>query len=209
MVLLVYIKARHLCRTQRALDKQLGVSGIVYDVNVLIAEFTNDAANTTSIYTHTSTNWVDALVITLNCNLCSLTRHASHTLNGYEAISNLWHLSLKQTLKEHRTCTTQNNLRIVVLVVNAKDNGTQGLALAILVFLYLLTLRQNQFVVLVINEQHLALPHLINLGADNLTHAILILIVERVVLQLKNLRCKSLAQVKYCTATELGEVNTL
>ena len=64
-----------------------------------------------------------------------------------------------------------------------------------------------KLVVVVVDEEHLALPHLVNLGRDELAHPVLIFIVEGVVLKLENLAGKGLAKGKDGTAAELGEVD--
>ena len=74
---------------------------------------------------------------------------------------------------------------------------------------YLLSLGQVELVALIIHEQHLALPYLINLAADHLSDLVLILLIERVVLELENLRCQCLAEVQDGAAAELREVHLL
>ena len=130
-----------------------------------------------TLHTDTGAYGVNALVITLHGNLCTLTRHTRNALHGNQPVGNLGNLGLKQTLQEHGTGTAQDNLRVVVLVVHLMNHGTDGLTLVILVVGNLLTLGQDKFVVLIVYKQHLALPHLINLTRDNLSHAILILII--------------------------------
>ena len=73
----------------------------------------------------------------------------------------------------------------------------------------LLALGQVKLVAFIVHEQHLALPHLINLGRDNHSHAILVFLVEGVVLQLQDFRCQRLSQVKDGSAAELLELHTL
>ena len=43
---------------------------------------------------------------------------------------------------------------------------------------YLLALRQVQLVALVVHQQHFALPHLVDLAADDGVHLVLVLLVE-------------------------------
>ena len=74
---------------------------------------------------------------------------------------------------------------------------------------YLLALRQVQLIALVVYQQHFTLPHLIDLAADYGVHTVLVLLVERVVLQLQNLRGQGLAKVQNGAAAELLEVHLL
>ena len=69
-------------------------------------------------------------------------------------------------------------LWIIVLVVYTKDDRTNSLTLAVSITRNLLSLRQHELVVLIIYNQNLALPNLINLTRDNLTYAILVFVVE-------------------------------
>ena len=66
-----------------------------------------------------------------------------------------------------------------------------------------------QLVALVIHQKHLALPHLVDLSADNGAHLVLILLVEGIVVELKDFRSQRLAQVEDGAASELGEVDVL
>ena len=71
----------------------------------------------------------------------------------------------------------------------------------------LLLLRQVKFVALIVNEQYFALPNLIDLSADNLSDAILVLVIQLVMFQLQNLRSQCLAEVQNGTTAKLLEVN--
>ncbi|MPN06678.1 hypothetical protein SDC9_153934 [bioreactor metagenome] len=68
---------------------------------------------------------------------------------------------------------------------------------------YLLRFGQNQFVVFIIEQQQLFFPYLINLSRDNLAHLFFVLVVQVVLLQLQNLGCQGLAQVKNGAASEM------
>ena len=60
-------------------------------------------------------------------------------------------------------------------------------ALAVEVAWDLLGLWEDEFVALIVNEQELLLPDLVNLGAYNLADSLAVLVVETVLLQLENL----------------------
>ena len=143
--------------------------------------------HTATLHTHAGSYGINTVVVALNGNLCALTRHAGNLLNGDQSVVDLGHLSLQQTLQEHGARTAQDDLRVVVLVGHLMDDGTNGLTLAILVGRDLLRLRQDQLVVLIINEQHLTLPYLIDLTAHDLSYTILVLVVQAVVFQFENL----------------------
>ena len=165
--------------------------------------------HTATLHANAGSHGVDALVVALNGNLGTFARHTGNALDSDQTVGNLGNLGLEQALKEHRTGTAEDNLRVVVLVVNTMDDGTYRLALVILVVRNLLALGQDELVVLVVNQQHLALPHLIDLARDNLSHAVLVLVVERVVNQFQHFRSQCLTQVQDSTASELGKVHAL
>ena len=164
LVLLVEIDARHLSGVKCALYEQLRVGSPVDHVDILVAELAHDTVHTASTHADAGAHGVDTVVEALHGHLGALSGDASHRLDGDEAVGNLGHLLLKQMLKELTAGARQDDLRVVVLVVHTLDDGSHRLALAVLVGGNLLALGQDQLVVLVINEQHLALPHLIDLG---------------------------------------------
>ena len=209
VVSLVECNAGNLCRREGTLDKQLHVAGVVDHINVLTTKLTNDTVYTTTLHTYTSAYGVNTVVEALNSNLSTLTWHTSHTTDSDQAISDLRHLSLKQTLQEVGTGTAQHDTRIIVLVLHLLHNGTHGLTLTIGVRRNLVALHQVELVTLIVHEEHFALPHLVNLTADNGTHLILVLLIEGIMIEFQDLRSQCLTQVQDSTTTELGEVNSL
>ena len=177
MVLLVHVDARYSGGTERALYEEFGVRGVVDDVYVLVAQLTHYAVHAASLHSHARSHGVDALVVALHSHLCSLARHACYLTDGNESVGYLGHLSLEQTLEEHRACARKDNLGVVVLVVHTVYDCPDGLALVIGVVRYLLHLWQDELVVLVVHHEHLALPHLIHLTGNDLSDAVLILII--------------------------------
>ena len=134
--------------------------------------------HTATLHANASAYWIDTIIVTLDSNLCTLTRHTGNTTNGNQTILNLRNLCFKHTLQELVRGTRDDNAWIVVLVLHLLNNGTDGLTFTIVVSRNLLTLWQVELVTLIIDEQHFALPHLINLSTDNLANLVLILLVE-------------------------------
>ena len=66
-----------------------------------------------------------------------------------------------------------------------------------------------KLITLIVHQQHLTLPNLINLTTDNGVHLVLVLLIERVMLQFQNLRGKGLTQIQDSTTAELLEVHLL
>ena len=205
MVMLVTVGSR----TQRTLDKQLGVGRPVDDVDVLVVELMHDTVDTAAAHTDACTYRIDTVVIALDCHLGTLSGHARDLLDGNQTVGDLGNLLFQQTLQEGRAGTGENDLRIVVLVVDTLDDGTHGLALTIHVTGDLLALGQDEFVVVIVDEEHLALPHLIDLSGHDLTDLVLVFVVKLIVLQLQHLAGQCLTQREDGTATELSEVDRL
>ena len=82
------------------------------------------------------------------------------------------------------------------------DYGAHHLALAVVVRRDLVLLGQVHLVALFVEQQHLFLPYLIQFAGYDLTDHVGVLEVEVFLLQLEDLRCERLAQVKNHTATE-------
>ena len=93
--------------------------------------------------------------------------------------------------------------------VYAQDDGACGFALAEEVARYHLLTWQEQLVAFLVHEEGLALPGLIDFGADDFALAVLVLVVEGVVLQLHDAACQCLAQLQDGAASELRHVNAL
>lgn len=117
----------------------------------------HDAVDTAAMNTHAGADGVDAVVEALDSHLGTLTGHTGYLLDGDKAVLNLRDLTLQQTLQEGGTCAGEDNLGVVVLVVNTLDDGQHRLTLAVDISGNLLALGQDELIVVVVNEQHLAL----------------------------------------------------
>ena len=100
MLLRIQRDAGNLSRCQSTLDEQLGIAGVVDNVDVLVAHLTDDAMNTATLDTYASSYWINTIVIALDSYLSTLTRHTGNATNGNQTILNLRNLSLQQTLQE-------------------------------------------------------------------------------------------------------------
>ena len=80
-----------------------------------------------------------------------------------------------------------------------------GVALAVEIVGYLLRLGQNQLVLLVVENQHLFFPYLINFAGDDLADLFRILLVKAGLLQIENARGEVLAQRQHGATAERGE----
>ena len=73
----------------------------------------------------------------------------------------------------------------------------------------LLALGEVELVLLVVHEEGLALPRLVDFGADEFAHAVLVLVVERVVLEFEDFSGQCLSEGEDGAASEVGEVDFL
>ena len=198
-----------MCRTECALDKEGGVRGVVDHVDVLVVKFAHDTVDAATLHADTRSNGVDAVVVALSGNLCTLARDAGNAAQTDKAVGNLGDFGLEQTLQECRTGATQEDFRVSVGIVHAVDDGAHGVSLMEEVAGNLLTLRQQQLVVLIVNEKRLVLPSLIDFGRDNLAHAILVFVVERVVFEFEHFARQRLAERQDGAAAKLSKLDGL
>ncbi len=169
----------------------------------------HNAVDTAATHTDAGAYRIDTVVIALDSHLGTLSGHACDLLDGNQTVGDLGNLLLQQTLQEGGTGTGEYDLRIVVLVVDTLDDGTHGLALAIHVAGDLLALGQDELVVVVVDKEHFALPHLIDLSGHDLADLVLVFVVKLIVLELQHLAGQCLTQRENGTAAELGEVDRL
>ncbi len=189
--------------TQRTLYKERGVVGEVDHIDILVAQLTDDTVDTEPLHPHAGTYRIDAVVIGLYGYLRALTRDAGNTLDGDQPIGNLGDLLFEEPLQKHRRGAGEDDPRIVVLVLHTGYHCTGMLSLAEEIAGYLFGLGQDQLIVLIVEQQQLLFPDLIDLSRDDLTHFLLVLVVKVVFLQLQDLRCQCLAQVEDGTASEM------
>ena len=169
----------------------------------------HDAVHAAASDAHAGSHGVDTVVEALHGHLGALARNAHHLMDYNLTVGNLGHLLLQQRFEEGGAGARDDDLGVVVVVGHALHDGTDGVALMIVVGGNLLALGKGELVVFVVYNENLAFPHLIDLAGDNLAHAVFILIIELVVLELQNLGSQSLTQVENGTAAEIGEFHGL
>ena len=207
MFFLVQADGRDLGRAEGTLYKQLDVRRIVDDVDILVAKLADNTMNTATLHTDTGTYRVDAVIVALNSNLCTLTGDAGNLLNGNQSVIDFGNFHFEQALQEHRRRTAQDNLRIIVLVVHTCHYGAGSLTLAVEVARYLFGLGQQQLVAFIIEQQHFFLPYLVDFCVDDASHLINIFVIDTIFFQFQNLGGQCLTQIQDGTAAELGKVH--
>ncbi len=117
----------------------------------------------------------------------------------------LGHLQLKQAAKEILARAADGDLGIVVLVVDIRHHGTHCLTLAEEVAGDRLAFGKQKLVFVVVEQQSLARPCLINLSGDQFALKLLEFVVDSLFLQIEYLRLERLAKGEYGAAAEVGE----
>ena len=163
--------------------------------------------DTAAFYTDASTHRVNTVIVRLNGNLGTLTGNTGNLLDSNQSVIDFGYFHLEQTLQENGRRTTQDNLRIIVLVVDAGYHGAGGLTLTVEVARNLFGLGQQQFIAFVIEQQHFLFPNLINFCIDNSTYLINVFIINTVFFQFQNFGSQCLAQVQDSTAAKLRKVH--
>ena len=159
--------------------------------------------------TYARANRIDAVIEALHSYLGTLTRDAGDVLDANQAVMHLGYLLLEQTLQEQRAGTTEDDLRILVLVINLYNHGANSVALAIEVRRDLVLLGQVELVVLLVKQQHLFLPNLIELAGNDLAELLAVTHIQVFLLQVKDLRCQRLTQVQDHTAAKHAEIHAV
>ncbi len=103
--------------------------------------------------------------------------------------------------------TRKDDAGLVIVHLHTLDDSLDRIALAIEVVGDLLRLGQREIVVVIVADQHLALPHLIDLAGDDLAHLLRILLEECGLFQIEDARCQILTQRQHGATAELGHVD--
>ena len=108
--------------------------------------------DTCTFYTYARANRINAVIKTLYSYFGTLTGDTGDIFDTNQAIVHLRYFLLKQSLQEERTCTTQNNLRVLVLVIHLDNHCAHGVTFAIEVCRNLILLGQIEFIVLLVKQ---------------------------------------------------------
>ncbi len=163
--------------------------------------------DTRAFHSHACSYGVDAVVVGFHRHLGAFARGAHHILNGNQTVEYFRHFVLEQPLQEYRGGTRQHDVRVGVPHFHADDHRPHRVAFLEEVGRYLFLLRHNQFVAFVVQNQHLLFPDLIDLADDDLSHLVLIFIVDVVFFQLKDAGGQVLAQRQNRAAPEIFELH--
>ena len=163
--------------------------------------------NTRTLDTHTSAYRINTIVEGLNRHFGTLTRDTGDVLNRNQTLFHLRHLLLKQPLQEQRSRTAQDDLRVLVLVIYLYYHRANHLSFAVEIRRDLVLFRQVELVALFVKQQHLFLPHLVQLTRHHLTDHLFVLLIKHLFLQLKDLRCQGLTQVQDHTTAKRSQLH--
>ena len=196
---------RDLGRAESTLYEQRRIRSIIDHIDILIAELTHYSMYARTLHTHAGSYRIDTVVKALHCYLRALTGDAGHSLDVDQTVYYLRHLALKEAAQECVAGTRHCDLGIIVLVIHIMYHRQHSLPLAEEIAGYRLVLREQKLILLIIHEKRLARPCLVHLARHKLTFHLLELGIDRLLLQIKDLRLKGLTQIKDGTAAEIGK----
>ena len=187
------------------MDHQRRVCRVVHHVDVLVAQLLDDRVDARTLHADAGAHRVDALVVGLHGDLGALAGDADDLLDGDQTVENLGNLLLEQPFEELVGRTREDDARLVVVHLDRLDDGLDRVALAVEVVGDLLGLREDQLVLLVVEDQHLLFPHLVDLARDDVADLLRVFFVEAGLLQIEDARGEVLAQRQHGATAERGE----
>ena len=128
-------------------------------------------------------------------------------LDGDQAVEDLGNLLFEQPLEELVGRARENDARLVVVHLDRLDDGLDRVALAVEVVGNLLGLGKDQLVLLVVEDEHLPLPDLIDFARHDLADLLRVLLVEAGLLQVEDARGEVLPQRQHRAAAERRELD--
>ena len=161
--------------------------------------------DTASLDSDAGTDRIDALVVALDCYFGTFAWFAGHILDGDEAVVYLGNLQLEKPAQEARVGAGDDYLGVVVGVVDTFHDGAYHVALVEEVTGNLLLFRQDQLVLVLVNEKHLALPYLMDFGSDDFSFYLFEFGIDSIFLEVEDLRLQGLTEIKDGAASEFLE----
>ena len=207
LLLLVEDDGRNLGGVQRTLNHQLRVGREVDDVDVLVAQLLDDGIDARTLHADACTDGVDAVVVGFDRDLGPLAGDADDFLDGDQTVGNLGNLLLEQTFEELAGCAREDDAGLVVVHLDRLDDGFDGVALAIEIVGNLLAFGENQLVLVVVENQHLLFPDLVNLAGDDFADFLGILLVKVGLFEVEDARSEVLPERQDGTAPERRELD--
>ena len=149
---------------------------------------------------------VDPLVVGLDSHLGALARYTDNLLDGDEAIEYLRNLMLEEFLKELVGCSGKSDVRGgVVLHLHALDDGAEGVSLLESLSWNLLGLRQMKLIVVIVKDDDLLRPSLVDLTREYLADLVGICLEYIRLVDVHDAALKVLPDVQDSSSTERRE----
>ena len=199
----------HFGGVEGALDEQAGVGGIVDDIDVFVVHLAHHGGDAATLDADAGAYGVDAVVVAFHGYFGAFARDACHAAHGDETVGDFGDFLFEQAAQKFGRGARQVDAGVAVAVVHAVDDGADVVAFVEEVAGYLLAFGQVKLVVLVVHEQGLALPCLIDLGGDEFAHAVFVFVVEGVVFEFEDFAGQGLTECQDGASSELGEVDGL
>ena len=162
-----------------------------------------------SFHAHARAYGINTVVVAFHSDLGAFSRDAGHGADVDETVVDFRHFKFEEGTEELLRGAAHCDLGIVVLVVDIGDDCTHHFALAEKVAGDGFAFGQDQLVLVLVEQQDLLAPCLIDFGRDQLAFDFFEFCVDSFFLQVKYLGLESLAQVEDGTASEVGENDLL
>src|SRR5690625_1046659 len=180
------------------------IVGVLEHIDVLVAQLPHHGVDADALHADACADRVDALIVADDSNLGPISRLTNNPLDLDDTVVNLGHLELKQTLHKDGVGATDDHLRTRTgLTPHLFHHGPQHVSFAVAVFINLLFARENELR-LIVDDQYLSPPDLINLADDDLADNLGILLKNVFLLDVANALAKGLPRRHYGSPPEVG-----
>ena len=187
----------------------MGVGSPLDDIDILVAELADDSDDAGAFHADACSDRVNPVVIRLYGNFRPLPRDTHNLLDGDETVVNLRNLSLEEFRKELVGNARKRDNRSRVPHLHGLDDGLHGVTLLEVLARNLLHLRKFQFIALVVKENNLLSPGLMNLSGEELSDHILIFIIKIGLLEVHDSTLKILPDIEDTPAAEVLHLDFL
>ena len=205
----VEIDAGDLCRIECSLDEEADVAGEGNDVNVFVVEFSHDVVDSASLDSDACSDGVNSFVVAFHCDFGSFSRDACNGSHFDESLGDFGDVSFEHSQQEGGRGSGKNDFRFSVDVIHSFNDRLHGVTFVEEVARDLLVFGKIEFVALFVHEQRLALPGLIDLGCNELSDAVFVFVVERIVFEFEDFACQGLAESEDGASSEVCEIDFL
>ena len=165
LALVVEFDVADLRRRQAALDVQRHVGGVVDDVDVLVAQFADDAVDAAALHTHAGAHRIDAFVVAFHGDFGAFAGQANDVLYDDDAILDFRHLGGQQFFQKFGIGAAEHDVGYVIAHLDFADDTFQHITLTVVVAFDHFQARQHQLVAgRIVEHQDLFFHDLVHLA---------------------------------------------